>query len=199
MPTSNLTISGDIGGVPVNSSFNRTATGQIAHDVTLNPAKTGVLTTRTDNTSGVATLEAGHGIVVSDVVDLYWAGGRRYNVSVTAINLGTAVTFSGGAGDNLPLAGTDLTMARQQPIDTDFVGSLLVAIGALCAARAHLSFYENATTRLSVDLTANELWFWVNGGTAANPLSVANVTHIAASQAGTAAASLRVGALYSSA
>lgn len=198
MPTSTLTVSGDIGGAAMNSSFSRTATGQISHDVAINPAKTGTLTTRTDNTSGVATLEAGHGIVISNVVDLYWTGGRRYNVNVTAVATND-VTFSGGTGDNLPVQSTALTMTKQQTIDTDFVGNLLVAIGALCAARAHLSFYESATLRLSVDLTGNELWFWVNGGTAANPLAAANVTHIVASQAGTTAASLKVGALYTSA
>ena len=198
MPTSNLTISGDIGGVGVNSSFSRTATGQISHDVTLNAAKTGTLTTRTDNTSGIATLEAGHGVAGGTTVDVYWTGGRPYNVNATAV-AGNAVTFSGGTGDNLPVQGTALTMTKQQTIDTDFVGNLLVAIGALCAARAHISFYESLTLRLSVDLTANELWFWVNGGTAANPLVAANVTHIVASQASTAAASLKVGALYTSA
>jgi hypothetical protein len=198
VPTSNLTVSGDIGGAAMNSSFSRTATGQIAHDVTLNAAKSGTLTTRTNNTSGIATLEAGHGIVASNVVDLYWTGGRRYNVNATAVATND-VTFSGGTGDNLPVATTALTMTKQQTIDTDFVGNLLVAIGALCAARAHLSFYDSLTLRLSVDLTANELWFWVNGGTAANPLAAGSVTHIIASQAGTAAAALKVGALYTSA
>jgi hypothetical protein len=198
VPTSSLTFSGDIGGVGMNSSFSRTATGQISHEVTLNAAKTGTLTTRTDNTSGVATLEAGHGISGGNVVDLYWTGGRRYNVNVTSVATND-VTFSGGTGDNLPTQGSALTMTKQQTIDTDFVGNLLVTIGALCVARAHLSFYESATLRLSVDLTANELWFWVNGSTAANPLAAANVTHIVASQAGTTAAALKVGALYNSA
>lgn len=198
MPISSLTFSGDIGGVGMNSSFSRTATGQISHEVTLNAAKTGTLTTRTDNTSGVATLEAGHGIAGGNVVDLYWTGGRRYNVNVTAVATND-ITFSGGTGDNLPTQGSALTMTKQQTIDTDFVGNLLVTIGALCLARAHLSFYEGATLRLSVDLTANELWFWVNGSTAANPLAAASVTHIVASQAGTTAAVLKVGALYNSA
>ncbi|MBI5863761.1 MAG: hypothetical protein HZB38_04490 [Planctomycetes bacterium] len=161
-------------------------------------AKTGTLTTRTSDTAGVATLEAGHGIIVSDVVDVYWTGGRRYNVNVTAVNVND-VTFSGGTGDILPAQSTALTMMKQKTIDTDFVGNLLVAIGALCAARAHISFYETATLRLAVDLTANELWFWVNGGTAANPLAGASVTHIVASQAGTVEASLKIGALYNSA
>jgi len=198
LPTSNLTVSGDIGGVAVNSSFSRSASGQIAHDVTLNAAKTGTLTTRTDNTSGIATLEAGHGITGGNVVDLYWTGGRRYNVNATSVATND-VTFSGGTGDNLPVATTALTMTKQQTIDTDFVGNLLVAIGALAAARAHLSFYDSLTLRLSVDLTANELWFWMNGGTAANPLAAGSVTHIIATQAGTTAASLKVGALYTSA
>jgi len=198
VPTSNLTVSGDIGGAGMNASFSRTATGQISHEVTLNPAKTGTLTTRTSDTAGIATLEAGHGILNGNVVDVYWTGGRRYNANVTAVN-GNDVTFSGGAGDILPAQSTALTMTKQQTIDTDFVGNLLVAIGSLCAQRAHLSFYETSTLKLSVDLTANELWFWVNGGTAANPLAGSAVTHIVASQAGTVDASLKIGALYNSA
>ena len=198
MPTSNLTVSGDIGGVGVNSSFSRTATGQISHDVTINPAKTGTLTTRTDNTPAAPTQKAGQGIAGGTVADLSCTGGGSYNVNATAVATND-VTFSGGTGDNLPVQSTALTMTKQQTIDTDFVGNLLVAIGALCAARAHISFYESLTLRLSVDLTANELWFWVNGGTAANPLAAGSVTHIVASQAGTTAASLKIGALYTSA
>ena len=45
MPTSRLTLNGDIGGISVNSTVTRTADGQIGHDVTLNPAKTCLLYT----------------------------------------------------------------------------------------------------------------------------------------------------------
>lgn len=198
MPTSSLTFSGDIGGIGMNSSFSRTATGQISHDVALDPAIAGTLTTRTSDTAGVVTLQPGHGIIVSNVIDIYWTDSCRYNANVTAVN-GNDVTFSAGAGDILPAQGTAITATKQKTIDTDFVGNLLVTIGAVCAALAHLSFYEAATLKLAVDLTANELWFWVNNSTAANPLAAANVTHIVASQAGTTATSVKIGALYNSA
>ncbi len=63
-----------------------------------------------------------HGLIVSDVVDVYWTGKRRYNVNVTAVNVND-VTFSGGMGDILPAQSTALTMMKQKTIDTDFVGN----------------------------------------------------------------------------
>ncbi|MCK4341023.1 MAG: hypothetical protein KAY37_04790 [Phycisphaerae bacterium] len=72
MPTSRLTLSGDIGGISVNSTVTRTADGQIGHDVTLNPAKTGTLSTRTSDTEGTLTLESGHGIQTGDMYTASW-------------------------------------------------------------------------------------------------------------------------------
>ncbi|MCK4341005.1 MAG: hypothetical protein KAY37_04700 [Phycisphaerae bacterium] len=89
MPTSRLTLSGDIGGISVNSTVTRTADGQIGHDVTLNPAKTGTLSTRTSDTEGTLTLESGHGIQDGDTIDVYWDGGRRYDVTVGVVAYGS--------------------------------------------------------------------------------------------------------------
>ena len=46
MASSRLTVSGDIGGASMNSNVTRSASGQIAHDVTLAPAKSGTLGVR---------------------------------------------------------------------------------------------------------------------------------------------------------
>jgi len=49
---------------------------------------------------------------------------------------------------------------------------LLVAIGALATARAHLGFFDTTgVLALSLDLGATELWHWMSGGTASNPLA----------------------------
>ena len=81
----------NVGGLTIQSTVTRTASGQISHDVTLPAGKAGTLTTRTDDNTGVATLGTGHGIVQNDVVDVYWAAGVRYGMDVTAVN-GNAVT-----------------------------------------------------------------------------------------------------------
>lgn len=199
MPTSRLTVSGDIGGMSMNSTLTRTADGQIGHDLTLDPAWTGTLSTRTSDTEGTLTLETGHGIQNGDTIDVYWDGGRRYDVVVGTV-AGDDVPISGGEGDALPAQDTAVTAAKQQTIDTDFNGDLVAAIGALCGARAHLGFYDTgALLALSLDLVAAELWHWVSGGTAANPLAGKTVDYVVATQAGSGAeATLRLGILYDS-
>lgn len=140
----------------------------------------------------------GTALQIGDTIDIYWDGGRRYDVDVDNV-VGDDVTFSGGAGDILPAESTALTAAEQVSIETDFDGARLVAIGALANVRGHLSFREGSATELSVDLTAKEAWFWVDQSTAANPLASTVVDTVKASQAGsTAAATLDIGVLYDS-
>lgn len=66
-------------------------------------AKTGVLTTRTDNDTGTITLDPGHGLVTGRV-DLYWTvggvAGKRRGVAGTVTGDSLAVDL--GSGDNLP-------------------------------------------------------------------------------------------------
>jgi len=94
MPTSQITISGDVGGAPMNTNISRTADGQTSHEVQVPAAKTGTLTTRTTDTTGTLTMQTGHGFVQNDKIDLYWTGGRRYNVVVGTV-----------AGDSVPISG----------------------------------------------------------------------------------------------
>ncbi len=195
---SKVTISGEIAGAPLNSTLSRSADGAIRHGPIILPAaEAGTLSTRTTDTSGDLTI-SGTTLQIGDVIDIYWDGGRRYDVDVTNV-VGDDVTFSGGAGDILPAATTAITAAAQVSIDTDFDGATLVAIGALANARGHLSFQEGGLTELSVDLTAKEAWFWADQSTAANPLAATVVGTVKATQAGSsAAATLDIGVLYDS-
>ena len=195
---SQFTIAGEIAGAPLNSTLSRSADGAIRHGpISLPAADAGTLSTRTTDTSGVATI-TGTALQIGDTIDIYWDGGRRYDVDVDNV-VGDDVTFSGGAGDILPAESTALTAAEQVSIETDFDGARLVAIGALANVRGHLSFREGSATELSVDLTAKEAWFWVDQSTAANPLASTVVDTVKASQAGSsAAATLDMGVLYDS-
>jgi len=67
----------------------------------------GTLSTRTDNDTGIITVEAGHGITTSFTIDLYWASGKRYGMTVTG-TASTTVSLDGGTGDNLPVAATNI-------------------------------------------------------------------------------------------
>jgi len=73
-----------------------------------------VLTTRTNEASGVITAGTGHTIANNHVVDVYWTGGRRFGMVATVDNL--AVTVINGAGDNLPELNTN-TMSLMKQIE----------------------------------------------------------------------------------
>lgn len=195
---SRLSITGEIAGAPLNASINRSADTGIRHGpITLPAAEAGTLSTRTTDTTGVLTI-TDTALEIGDVIDIYWDGGMRYDVDVDNV-VAAAVTFSGGAGDVLPTQDDPITAAEQVVIDTDFDGANLVAIGALCTQRGHLSFQESDATELSVELTASEPWFWVDAQEIANPLVGTVVGNIQVSQASsTATAALNVGILYDS-
>jgi hypothetical protein len=193
MLTSRLTIGGSVGGVSINSTIQRDAEGIVGQEPPLPAAKAGTLTTRTDNTSGTLTLGAGHGVTTGNVIDLYWDGGRRYNVTVGTVS-GNTVPISGGAGDNLPVLNAAITAAVQTVIDAPFDGNLVLAIAAQCSKRARVEFYQNSSMVLGIDLVAGETWVWWTGGAGTNPLAGADVTAIKASQADTTAQTLKFGA-----
>ena len=72
----------------------------------------GPLTTRTSDTAGTATLEAGHGISTGDVVVVTWDGGLRENVTVGTVTGGSVPLTASGSGDNYPAQDTVVTVRR---------------------------------------------------------------------------------------
>lgn len=87
-------------------------------------AKSGSLTTRTDDDTGVVTLSTGHGITTGARVDAYWevGGVKGYRYGMAATVAGDAVTVDGGAGDNLPVATSTVILAVAQEFDFDLTG-----------------------------------------------------------------------------
>ena len=198
MATSRLTITGDIGGASLNSTLVRSATGQIGQfPIDLAAANAGTLSTRTSDTAGTLTLGAEHTVVTADVIDIYWADGMCYSAVVGTV-AGTSVPFTGVLGDVLPTEDDPITAVAVKEIDTDFVGTLLVCIGAKCDQKAHLTFMASASVALELDLVANEAWMWVNGGTAVNPLTGDAITSVLMTQGSVSTATGRLGGLYDS-
>lgn len=194
MPSNTVVINGAIGAAAIAAQVKKTASGSIGLDPTLSAAKSGSLTTRTNNTDGTVTLSPGHGILTANVVDLYWSGGRRYNVVVGTVS-GNDVPISGGAGDNLPTQGTAVTMAKQQVIDIDFEGNDLAMYGVTVSKRARVQFYEGATLRQGLDLNVNDPFVWWSTlGT--NPLAGFAISSMTATCGETTDADLSVGVLY---
>lgn len=96
-------------------------------------AKTGTLTTRTDNTTGTLTMQSGHGFNTGDKIALFWAGGSQRDVTVGTVS-GNSVPISGGTGDNLPAASTAITACGATVDAVAFTGdnaAALVVYGTL--------------------------------------------------------------------
>lgn len=198
MPTASVNVSASIAGLSFSGSTNKTGASQIGHEVVLDPAKAGVLTTRTDNDTGAVTLSNGHGITQGMVVDLYWDGGYRKNVDVGVVST-NVVQIDGGAGDNLPIATTAITLCQQTVIDSDFDGTLVLTFATCASKRSVVDFKKNDNTSIySVLIPAGGMWYW-SYGNSANPLDDTvgkiSVSHDDASNPCT----VKIGVLYSGA
>lgn len=109
MPTASWEGKLSIGGVTTSEQINVTAPNQKLTKLQINPAFACVLSTRTDNATGIVTLATGHGITTANKIMFAWlvAGvwTYRYGSAVTAAG-STTVSFNAGAGTNLPIATT---------------------------------------------------------------------------------------------
>jgi hypothetical protein len=155
--------------------------------VDLAVAKSGTLSTRTDDNTGTLTLESGHGVQTGDRLDIYWEDDdgnmeRRYGVTVGTVS-GTSVPFDLGAGDNLPAAATEVT--AMVPDEEVFVvtGDNAVSVAAACANGGTVVFATAANaTVLAVELTpTNASYVWTTGA-GTNPLAGGSVTKVFVSQ-----------------
>lgn len=169
----------------------------------LNAAQTGTLTTRTDNDTGVATLSTGHGIITSDVVDVYWSGGMRFGMDATVST--NDVTLDGGAGDNLPTTSTAVTVVKQtaiDPLNIDGDAGQFAAVVYLNptvpAAKAHIDFQESDGTSVAeLDLVTEKATGGLSNvvdiaGGETNPYTGNPIAKAAASHNSTTAATILV-------
>lgn len=159
-----ITISGP--GVSIQRTLTRTGDGGIPYDVSLAPGKAGTLSTRTDDDTGVVTLSGGHGIATSDVVDVFWSGGRRYGMTATVAT--NDVTVDGGAGDAFPVEDTAVVLCKQTQINLTIDGDncefLVVeasATDSASPAKASVDFQDASSASIeALHLTANVPRIW---------------------------------------
>lgn len=140
-------------------------------EITLNAAVAGTLTTRTNDSTGVVTV-ASHAITTSDKVSVFWTGGYRYGVAVSATTSTTVSIGSGGSGDNLPAADTALTICKESTLSFSHVGNDIK--GMLVHSPQRMSMNVRDTTPASqaaADVPANEGWFWISNATGTNPFA----------------------------
>lgn len=204
MPTGTLSHVISIAGLSISGTTNRTDAGQISQEVTLAAGKSGTLTTRTDNDTGVITSTA-HGITDADTVNVFWAvqagqatAGNRMSMTVTGYAANT-INIDLGTGDNLPIEGATVMVSKQTIINTDFDGDLMKMFVAHCSQNAQIDVQDvgNATL-LDLDLTANEPFIWVSDQGITRPITGNPVDEMRAGVNSTTAGTLKIGVLYDS-
>ena len=204
MPTATLQEVASLGGVSISNLIRRVNTGQIGHEPTLNAALSATLTTRTDNTSGVLTMEdSNHGIENTDLFDLHWLNGSTpqcaYGCNAANVS-GNSVEFSGAAGDVLPTEDNTVNACAVSTVDTDFDGDLVEMIVIGSDVQAHITFRDSGGTVIAAEtLAANEGWAWASNQGVANPLT-GNAVAEALISCGNATngGTMKIGILYDS-
>ena len=197
-----VSISG--GGMAIQSIVRRSGSGSIALTESLAAAKTGTLTTRTDNTDGELTMAASHGITTGQRLNIFWTGGARFNVLVGTVAT-NVVPISGGSGDNLPSATTAIT--AQVPttanvlIDGDNVKLIAIELktaDTTLTTAGHVTFRDAANDQIAeLDLVANTPRIYDIEGGDANPFTGDPITYIQAANGNSStAATLTIIGVY---
>lgn len=161
---------------------NADAAIPLAPDVTpagTSGARAGTLTARTDNDTGSATLLTGHGITTGALVDVYWDGGARHNMTVGTVAT-NVVPLDGGVGDNFPVLTTPLVVALQHLENATFDGDDAVLIVVNSGSyRTTVIFKESDhSIVLAVVLDVNESYIWSDSSGITNPVSGGAVTEV---------------------
>jgi hypothetical protein len=166
MSQANINVVASVLGQTVPIEITRSQDGNGAWTPNVPAGNAGTLTTRTDNSTGVATLGDGHGLQTGDVVDVFWTGGRHYGM--TANVSGDAISLSAGAGDNLPAVSTAVVVCKRQVVHAGFDPNQLTVLLVTATRRVSVVFVDaSGATLLALDMAAGDccLW-WSNSGIA---------------------------------
>lgn len=180
------------GSISINSpTITRSGSGVIGIEEPLPVTQAGSLTTRTGDTVGTITMTSGdHTIATGNIIDIYWAGGVRYGVTVGTVST-TAVPITEGAGDNLPIAATAVTVVPQYSINVAIDGDeaelivliLETTVNTLRTA-GHVQFRDASNNEIAaIELVTNVPKVYDITGGATNPFTGAPITNAKASQA----------------
>lgn len=153
--TVNIVVSA--GGKTIQSQFSREAVGGLPpQELALEKAQGyGTLSTRTTDTSGTLTLQAGHGITDGKIIDIYWVdtNGKRkcaYGAIVGTVSVND-VPFTVASGPVLPEAATEITCDIVEVLDVDFDADKCPLLAAqMKTAYGHVVFEDVGDVALDV-------------------------------------------------
>lgn len=184
-----------IAGESFNSSVSRSNELESVFKPSIPAAITATLSTRTDNDTGILTVATGHGITTSDKLSLFWNGGYKNNVTVTATT-STTISIDLGTGDNLPVLNASLNVGKEEEHTLTIDGDLLTVLAIDSANRSTIHFRDSDDDSLLVySIQANEGPIWVEGMGQVNPLADADVANVVVANGGLTPLILKVGML----
>lgn len=183
----NLYMAWRLGLKSIDTILSRSDETMASSEITLNAAVSGELTTRTSDSVGVVTVDS-HSITDTDTVAVFWEGGYRYGVAVSATTSTTISIGSGGAGDNLPLQDTVLTICKESTLAFAHDGDDITGILVHSPQRMSMNIRDDVpATAVAADVTANEGWFWISNATGTNPFTGDDLQDIILANASTTA------------
>lgn len=185
-----------IGGKTLKETTTVTGEASILQEESIPGADAGSLTTRTDDDTGVVTVdESGHNFTDSDVVDVYWTEGSRRNMTITSVTV-NAVSVDGGSGDNLPTQDTDVTIVIPVELDVVFTGTNVKALAVYSEARGQFVFNDAGGEELFKRVGAGGVWEWHDENGEDNPVTGDSIITVAVSQEAVTAKIMQVGVIY---
>lgn len=185
--TLNLFMGWRLGIKSLDTVLSRSDETMLSSEIALNAAIAGTLTTRTSDSVGVVTV-ASHSITTSDTVSVFWSGGYRYGVAVSATDSTTISIGSGGTGDVLPASSTALTICKESTLTFSHVGNDIVAMLVHSPERMSMNVRDTVpATQQAADITANEGWFWISNATGTSPFAGDTLGSIVMANASTTA------------
>ena len=157
------------GGVQRKKEVTITGDGALTRDPEVPAAKTGSLSTRTDNDTGIIAAQSGHGIISTDKVDVHWSGGSRANMTATVST--NNISVDGGTGDSLPAESTNVTLMKPASEAFALTGDDIKALLFYCDVAARVTIFDGSSVLASFGIDAKEAYHWNDQDGSDNPLA----------------------------
>lgn len=180
-------------GLSFNAGVTISSDLAIPWSISLAAAKTGTLSTRSDDNTGTLTMEGGHGITTGSRLDVYWATGSRRGVTVGTVS-GTSVPIDLGSGDNLPAQSTAVTaMPSEEALAVTGNNAVAVAVNCPVGGTVVFAASNNSEIYARVQTSSVPSFVWTENDGGTNPLADATVAKVFLSHGSSAAASILSG------
>lgn len=175
-----LSFSKSINGfVSFNESVTISDDAGILGNPTVLAAQPGVLTTRTNNTSGSLTMtNSSHGIVTGQRVDLFWTGGSCYGATVGTVSGTTVPIATVSGGNNLPIATTAIQVGIATAVEFGVIGNNMQALAMTSSQEGYFVFNTGSADSYAVRITASTVPSWKLGDAGTNPLAGVTITTV---------------------